>query len=102
MSPSANSPAVRTADHTPVSASPSTEAENLPSKDSGPKQELVNYPYDRVKINSNNPVPDIDITKREAYLSEEEFQEKFAMPKRAFYQLPRWKQNKLKMSLFLF
>lgn len=101
MIPSASSPDVRSADNTPVSASPA-EVETFPSKDLGPKKDLVNYPYDRVKINSHNPVPDIDITMREAYLSEEEFQEKFAMPKRAFYQLPRWKQNKLKMSLYLF
>lgn len=107
---SSSSPDVRSADNTPVSASRSSEAKNLLSKDSGPKQDgenqtninLVNYPYERVKVNSNNPVPDIDITKREAYLSEEEFEEKFAMSKRAFYQLPRWKQNKVKMSLFLF
>ncbi|KAL8233011.1 hypothetical protein R6Q57_002789 [Mikania cordata] len=102
MIPSASSPDVRRTDNKLVSASSSEGVEPLLSKDSGPKQELVNYPYDRVKVNSNNPVPDIDITKREAYLSEEEFQEKLAMSKRAFYQLPRWKQNKLKMSLHLF
>ncbi|MFS8022359.1 putative villin headpiece, villin/Gelsolin, villin headpiece domain superfamily [Helianthus anomalus] len=104
MIPSASSasPDVRSADNTHVSTSSTAEAEILPSKDSGPKQELVNYPYDRVKVNSKDPVRDIDITKREAYLSDEEFQEKFAMSKRVFYQLPRWKQNKLKMSLYLF
>ncbi|XP_024981262.1 villin-1 isoform X1 [Cynara cardunculus var. scolymus] len=110
MIPSSSSPDVRGAANTLVSASPSLEAKNFPSKDSGPKQDgenqinvnLVNYPYERVKVNSNDPVPDIDITKREAYLSEEEFEEKFDMSKRSFYQLPRWKQNKVKMSLFLF
>ncbi|MFS8022362.1 putative villin headpiece, villin/Gelsolin, ADF-H/Gelsolin-like domain superfamily [Helianthus anomalus] len=101
-SASSSSPDVRSADNTHVSTSSTAEAEILPSKDSGPKQELVNYPYDRVKVNSKDPVRDIDITKREAYLSDEEFQEKFAMSKRVFYQLPRWKQNKLKMSLYLF
>ncbi|KAD4981896.1 hypothetical protein E3N88_18567 [Mikania micrantha] len=102
MIPSASSPDVRRTDNKLVSASSSEGVEPLLSKDSGPKKELVNYPYDRVKVNSSIPVPDIDITKREAYLSEEEFQEKLAMSKRAFYQLPRWKQNKLKMSLHLF
>ncbi|XP_023732245.1 villin-1 [Lactuca sativa] len=98
MIPSASSPDVRTkTDTTP----------SLPTKDSGPIPnqdgvKLVNYPYERVKVNSKDPVPDIDITKREAYLTEEEFEEKFAMPKTAFYQLPRWKQNKIKMSLYLF
>ncbi|KAJ0637483.1 putative villin/Gelsolin, ammonium transporter AmtB-like domain, ammonium/urea transporter [Helianthus annuus] len=81
-SASSSSPDVRSADNTHVSASSTAEAEILPSKDSGPKQELVNYPYDRVKVNSKDPVRDIDITKREAYLSDEEFQEKFAMSKR--------------------
>ncbi|XP_076946933.1 villin-1-like [Bidens hawaiensis] len=100
--PSASSPNFRAADNTPGSASSSTKVEINTSEDLGPKQELVKYPYDRVRVNSNNPVPDIDITKREAYLSEEEFEGKFGMSKRAFYQLPRWKQNKLKMSLYLF
>lgn len=98
--PSASSPDVRNADKT----------QSLPSKDSGSKYDglnqskvnLVNYPYERVKVNSKDPVPDLDITKREAYLTEEEFEEKFGMPKRAFYQQPRWKQNKMKMSLYLF
>ncbi|KAI7757930.1 hypothetical protein M8C21_007666 [Ambrosia artemisiifolia] len=102
MIPSASSPDVHSADNTHVSASSTAEVEILPSKDSGPKKELINYPYDRVKVNSKDPVHDIDITKREAYLSDEEFLEKFAMSKQVFYQLPRWKQNKLKMSLFLF
>ncbi|MFS7953504.1 putative villin headpiece, villin/Gelsolin, ADF-H/Gelsolin-like domain superfamily [Helianthus anomalus] len=100
--PSASSPVLRGADNKPVSGSSSAKVKINPSKDSGPKQELVNYPYNRVKVGSKDPVPDIDITKREAYLSEAEFQEKFAMSKTVFYQLPRWKQNKLKMSLFLF
>ncbi|XP_047307891.1 villin-1 [Impatiens glandulifera] len=62
----------------------------------------VYYPYDQVKLGSENPANGIDITKRETYLSHEEFQEKFQMPRRAFYGLPKWKQNKLKMSLQLF
>lgn len=56
-------------DNTPVSASPA-EVETFPSKDLGPKKDLVNYPYDRVKINSHNPVPDIDITMREVFKSQ--------------------------------
>ncbi|GJV50106.1 villin-1 isoform X1 [Tanacetum coccineum] len=108
MIPSASSPNFRSADNTPVSASISREVDFRASKESGSNGQgqsnanLPNYPYDRVKINSHDPVPDIDITKREAYLSEDEFQEKFSMLKGAFYQLPRWKQNKLKMSLYLF
>ncbi|GFQ05695.1 villin-4 [Phtheirospermum japonicum] len=60
------------------------------------------YPYDRLKTSSTDPVPDIDVTKRETYLSSTEFKEKFGMAKDMFYKLPKWKQNKLKMSLQLF
>ncbi|KAK9280361.1 hypothetical protein L1049_014050 [Liquidambar formosana] len=63
---------------------------------------LLIFPYERLKVKSNDPATGIDVTKREAYLSEEEFQEKFEMTKSAFYQLPKWRQNKLKMSLHLF
>lgn len=38
----------------------------------------------------------------QTYLSSEEFKEKFGMAKAAFYKLPKWKQNKLKMALQLF
>ncbi|KAK7305383.1 hypothetical protein VNO77_43288 [Canavalia gladiata] len=62
----------------------------------------VTYPYERLKVVSANPVPGIDLTRREIYLSNEEFREKFGMSKSAFHRLPRWKQNKLKMSLDLF
>lgn len=38
----------------------------------------------------------------QTYLSSEEFRQKFGMTKDAFYKLPKWKQNKLKMALQLF
>ncbi|XP_038707097.1 villin-1 [Tripterygium wilfordii] len=60
------------------------------------------YPYQRVKVDSKDPVTGIDVTKRETYLSDEEFQEKFSMTKQAFYELPKWRQNKLKITLHLF
>ncbi|KAK9715492.1 hypothetical protein RND81_06G168200 [Saponaria officinalis] len=63
---------------------------------------LAVHPYDRLTTNSSDPVPEIDITKRETYLSTAEFKEKFGMAKDAFYKLPKWKQNKLKMALHLF
>lgn len=63
---------------------------------------LPTYPYERLKIMSSDPVTEIDVTKRETYLSSEEFREKFGMAKDAFYKLPKWKQNKLKMALQLF
>ncbi|XP_008220688.1 PREDICTED: villin-1 [Prunus mume] len=63
---------------------------------------LLIYPYERLKVISKDPIAGIDITKREAYLADEEFQAQFAMTKRDFYKLAKWKQNKLKMALHLF
>ncbi|XP_021864178.2 villin-1 isoform X3 [Spinacia oleracea] len=63
---------------------------------------LLKYPYERLTLTSDEPVSDIDLTKREAYLSKAEFLEKFGMTTRAFYALPKWRQNKLKISLNLF
>ncbi|XP_022997656.1 villin-4-like isoform X1 [Cucurbita maxima] len=63
---------------------------------------LAIYPYDRLKTTSTDPISDIDVTRRETYLSSEEFRAKFGMTKEAFYKLPKWKQNKHKMALQLF
>ncbi|XVF69972.1 hypothetical protein PTKIN_Ptkin11bG0123800 [Pterospermum kingtungense] len=73
-------------------------------KEDEPEDEegLPIYPYERLKITSTDHVSEIDVTKRETYLSSEEFKEKFGMKKDAFYKLPKWKQNKLKMALQLF
>ncbi|KOM28975.1 hypothetical protein LR48_Vigan627s002400 [Vigna angularis] len=60
------------------------------------------HPYDRINTDSTDPITDIDVTKREAYLSPAEFQEKLGMDKNEFYKLPKWKQNKLKMAVRLF
>ncbi|KAK4760176.1 hypothetical protein SAY87_023307 [Trapa incisa] len=63
---------------------------------------LTLHPYERLTTTSTNPVTDIDVSKREAYLSAGEFKEKFGMTKDAFYKLPKWKQTKLKIALQLF
>ncbi|CAL5025587.1 unnamed protein product [Urochloa decumbens] len=60
------------------------------------------YPYERLTTAAEDPVPDIDVTKREFYLSSAEFREKFSMTRAAFYKLPKWKQNKLKSGVQLF
>ncbi|KAK9931674.1 hypothetical protein M0R45_018943 [Rubus argutus] len=60
------------------------------------------HPYERLKTTSTDPVTEIDVTKREIYLSSEEFREHLGMGKDAFYKLPKWKQNKLKMAVQLF
>ncbi|WOG96873.1 hypothetical protein DCAR_0416211 [Daucus carota subsp. sativus] len=63
---------------------------------------LPTYPYERLTILSMDPIKEIDVTRREAYLSTEEFNNKFEMTRKAFYKLPLWKQNKIKMKLQLF
>ncbi|CAI8607504.1 unnamed protein product [Vicia faba] len=60
------------------------------------------YPYESVNTDSTDPMPDIDVTKQEAYLSNDVFKEKLGMARSEFYTLPKWKQNKLKMAVQLF
>ncbi|PKI31867.1 hypothetical protein CRG98_047753, partial [Punica granatum] len=82
-----------------------TPAENINPiqiEESAAVENLLIYPYERLKVTSDDPVEDIDVTRREAYLSEDEFQEKFEITRKSFYQLPKWRQNKLKMTLHLF
>ncbi|KAH0854555.1 hypothetical protein HID58_063721 [Brassica napus] len=64
--------------------------------------ESLAYSYEQLRVDSPKPVTDIDATRREAYLTEKEFEERFEMTKPKFYALPKWKQNNLKMSLRLF
>ncbi|KAL2534757.1 Villin-4 [Abeliophyllum distichum] len=81
---------------------PETIQEDVKEGEVEDEEGLTIYPYERLKISSTDPVTVIDVTKRETYLSSEEFKEKFGMAKSAFYKLPKWKQNKLKMALQLF
>ncbi|KAL4590038.1 hypothetical protein LXL04_002956 [Taraxacum kok-saghyz] len=60
------------------------------------------YPYIRLTTSSTDPAPDIDVTRREMYLSSADFREKFGMTKDAFYKMPKWKQNKMKITLKMF
>ncbi|CAJ1967591.1 unnamed protein product [Sphenostylis stenocarpa] len=53
------------------------------------------FSYEELKSKSVN-IAGIDLKRREAYLSEEEFNNVFGMAKEAFYKLPRWKQDMLK------
>ncbi|MBA0552287.1 hypothetical protein Golob_023113, partial [Gossypium lobatum] len=81
--------------------------------DSEPKQEREQdengngstqstFSYEQLKAKSENPVTGIDFKRREAYLSDEEFQAVFGMEKEAFYKLPKWKQDMLKKKVDLF
>jgi hypothetical protein len=80
-------------------------------EDSEPKQETVQendsksgqtFSYDQLKARSDNPATGIDFKRREAYLSDEEFQSVFGVTKEAFYKLPRWKQDMQKKKVDLF
>ncbi|XP_027175354.1 villin-4-like [Coffea eugenioides] len=81
---------------------PETIQEDMKEGEAEDEEGLPTYPYERLKIGSSDPITEIDVTKRETYLSSEEFKEKFGMAKAAFYKLPKWKQNKLKMAIQLF
>ncbi|XP_071696835.1 villin-4-like [Rutidosis leptorrhynchoides] len=79
-----------------------TIQEDIKENEVQDEEGLTLYPYERLTTVSTDPAPDIDVTKRETYLSSAEFREKFGMSKEAFCKLPKWKQNKLKMALQLF
>ncbi|KAG8367730.1 hypothetical protein BUALT_Bualt16G0103300 [Buddleja alternifolia] len=81
---------------------PETIKEDVKEIEVEDEEGLTTHPYERLKTTSTDPVTDIDVTRRETYLSSGEFKEKFGMAKDVFYKLPKWKQNKLKMSLQLF
>ncbi|KAK6945290.1 Villin headpiece [Dillenia turbinata] len=63
---------------------------------------LSTFTYDQLKTNSDSLVTGIDFKRREAYLSDGEFQTVFGMTKEAFYKLPKWKQDMQKKKVFLF
>ncbi|XP_071909258.1 villin-2-like isoform X2 [Coffea arabica] len=60
------------------------------------------FSYEQLKAKSDNPVTGIDFKRREAYLSDEEFEAVLGMTKEAFYKLPKWKQDMLKKKADLF
>ncbi|KAH8485580.1 hypothetical protein H0E87_027130 [Populus deltoides] len=60
------------------------------------------FRYDQLKAHSDNPVKGIDFKRREAYLSDEEFQTIFGVTKEAFYKMPKWKQDMQKKKFDLF
>ncbi|KAL3533767.1 hypothetical protein ACH5RR_007288 [Cinchona calisaya] len=60
------------------------------------------FSYEQLRAKSDNPVTGIDFKRREAYLSDEEFQAVLGMTKEAFYKLPKWKQDMHKKKADLF
>ncbi|OIV99781.1 hypothetical protein TanjilG_26119 [Lupinus angustifolius] len=64
-----------------------TIQEDVKEGESEDDEGLPVYPHDRVNTASEDPVTDIDVTRREAYLSVSEFKEKLGMAKNEFYKL---------------
>ncbi|KAG1371083.1 Villin-2 [Cocos nucifera] len=60
------------------------------------------FSYERLKAKSSNPIRGIDYKRREAYLSDAEFQIVLGMTKEAFYRQPKWKQDMQKRKVDLF
>ncbi|VAH69319.1 unnamed protein product [Triticum turgidum subsp. durum] len=60
------------------------------------------FSYDRLISKSTDPIRGIDYKRREAYLSESEFQTVFGITKDAFYLQPGWKQELQKRKADLF
>ncbi|MFS7903872.1 putative villin headpiece, villin/Gelsolin, villin headpiece domain superfamily [Helianthus anomalus] len=60
------------------------------------------FSYEQVRVKSENPAPDIDLKRREAYLSVEEFESVLGMTREEFYKLPKWKQDLTKKKVDLF
>ncbi|XP_039142174.1 villin-5-like isoform X1 [Dioscorea cayenensis subsp. rotundata] len=107
VSPEVNKPKPAvSAKETPTSMSTRIEGltiqEDTKENEAEDEEGLIIFPYERLKVKSTNPVTGIDVTKRETYLSSAEFREKFGITKENFYKLPKWRQNKLKLTLQLF
>ncbi|CAH9079383.1 unnamed protein product [Cuscuta epithymum] len=60
------------------------------------------FSYEQLRAKSDNPVTGIDFKRREAYLSDEDFEAVLGMGKEAFYKLPKWKQDMHKRKVDLF
>ncbi|WJX83787.1 Villin-2 [Trifolium repens] len=60
------------------------------------------FSYEQLKAKSGSHLSGVDLKRREAYLSDQEFETVFAMTKEAFNKLPRWKQDMLKRKFDLF
>ncbi|KAL8235073.1 hypothetical protein R6Q59_021173 [Mikania micrantha] len=76
--------------------------ENVKENEVEDDEGLTLYPYDRLTTSSTDPAPNIDVTRREMYLSKADFKEQFNMTKDEFYKMPKWRQNKMKTTLKLF
>ncbi|XP_039691219.1 villin-3 isoform X3 [Medicago truncatula] len=78
-----------------------SEQENVEDGDNDQSSQRT-FSYDQLKTTAGKNVSRIDLKRREAYLSDEDFETVFGMVKEAFYKLPRWKRDLLKKKYELF
>ncbi len=73
-----------------------SSAPSLPKAVDGPdKLGFVSY----VALKNGNYPPTLDISRKEAYLSDEDFAKCFKLSRVAFDKLPAWKKKQLKVNL---
>ncbi|KAL2535054.1 Villin-2 [Abeliophyllum distichum] len=70
--------------------------------ENGTESSQTTFCYEQLKAKSDHPVTGIDFKRREAYLSDDEFEAVLGMTKEAFYKLPKWKQDMQKRKVDLF
>lgn len=89
---------------TKVEATGDTESTSSKSEDGGDEGEEITefFSYDRLKSTSTDPALKINIKRKEAYLSPEDFEKLFGMSRSQFYEMPKWKQDQRKRNLQLF
>ncbi|KAJ6912710.1 villin-3-like [Populus alba x Populus x berolinensis] len=80
----------------------SERKQDTEQEENGDGNSQSTFSYDQLKARSDNPVKGIDFKRREAYLSDEEFQTVFGVTKEAFYKMPKWKQDMQKKKFDLF
>jgi hypothetical protein len=80
------------------------ESTSSKSEDGGEENEEISevFGYERLKTSSTDPAPKINLKRREAYLSSEEFEKLFGITQTQFYEMPKWKQDQRKKVLDLF
>ncbi|KAA3465195.1 villin-3-like [Gossypium australe] len=76
--------------------------QKIPQDENGSGSNQSAYSYEQLKAITGNAATGIDLKRREAYLSDNEFQTVFGMEKEAFYKLPKWKQDLKKKKVGLF
>ncbi|EAR90820.1 LIM domain protein (macronuclear) [Tetrahymena thermophila SB210] len=76
--------------------------ETIPNTSSSNQSEPISYKVIPYSVLTSNPPSDVDFTKKEVYLSDQEFHKIFQMNKQEFAALKAWRQKELKQKHKLF